>query len=377
MSIQILRTVEQYIRKKLNTSKSAFHGTVIHGVSDAITLGPNPKILILRIDKFGDMIVTMPIIRAIREKYPLATIDVVLGKSNIGLAAKTKKYADSVLYYDKTLLGLIRLIHSIRKSEYDICIDPLDNPSVTSGNLCFFSNAKYTVGLCKSNASKYTHCIIPKDRLHTHIVERTAQILLAFGIDPSACSLDCEFPIEQSDIQKSISLLEKTIDLKRPVIAINTTGSVESRTMNKIFAIKLYDAISGIVDSINGQILFFGPESKKNLLQSIKEQTECIIAPHTTSFNEFAAMLKCASIIISPDTSAVHLAASWKTPTVCLFCKDNTGTALWTPYKTMHKTVISETYSINDIDIAQIAASLKFIISQSIIHSAVERLMAK
>lgn len=353
-----------------------FHDHIIHSIEDAIPLAPQCKILILRIDKFGDMIVTIPIIREIRKKFPHATIDIVLGQANKSLSSNALVYANSVLYYDKTLLGLIRLLYQMRKNKYDICIDPLDNPSITSGNLCYLSNATYTVGLYKSNAKKYTHCIIPKDRLKVHIVERTAQMLLAFGIDPVVSNLDCEFQLEQSYLEKSRETLKNIIDLQRPVIAINTTGSISSRTMNKEFAIALYKEIHESACSFEAQILLFGPESQNAVLSSIQEHTNCLIAPFTTSFNEYAAMLKCASIIISPDTSAVHLAASWKTPTVCLFCKDNTGTALWTPYHTRHECVISDTYSINDIDIYKISNSLNEIMKTSNLQAANTVLMS-
>lgn len=370
------KKLEHFIRRKLNNSKNVFHDHIIHSIEDAIPLAPQCKILILRIDKFGDMIVTIPIIREIRKKFPHATIDIVLGQANKSLSSNALVYANSILYYDKTLLGLIRLLYQMRKTKYDICIDPLDNPSITSGNLCYLSNATYTVGLYKSNAKKYTHCIIPKDRLKVHIVERTAQMLLAFGIDPEVSDLDCEFQLEQSYLEKSSETLKNIIDLQRPVIAINTTGSIASRTMNKEFAIALYKEIHDIACSFEAQILLFGPESQSAVLSSIQEHTNCLIAPFTTSFNEYAAMLKCASIIISPDTSAVHLAASWKTPTVCLFCKDNTGTALWTPYHTRHECVISETYSINDIDIYKISNSLNEIVKTSNLQAANIALMS-
>jgi ADP-heptose:LPS heptosyltransferase len=351
-----------------------FHGHIIHTIEDAIPLAPHCKILILRIDKFGDMIVTIPIIREIRKKFPHATIDVILGKSNKSLTSNALMYANSVLYYDKTLFGLIKLLYRIRKSKYDICIDPLDNPSITSGNICYLSNAMNTVGLYKSNAKKYTHCIVPKDRMQVHIVERTAQILLAFGIDPEVTTLDCEFHLEASIIEHTINILRDTIDLHKPVIAVNTTGSVSSRTMSEHFALKLYEELIVKAQMLNAQVLFFGPESEKEKLQSLQKSTGCLIAPFSHSFNEYAAMLKCASLIISPDTSAVHLAASWKRSIICLFCNDNTGTALWTPYKTLHEAVVSSTYSINDIEISNIIDSIDNICTKTPLLSAEELL---
>jgi len=368
------KKLEHFIRRKLNNSKNMFHGHIIHTIEDAIPLAPHCKILILRIDKFGDMIVTIPIIREIRKKFPHATIDVILGKSNKSLTSNALMYANSVLYYDKTLFGLIKLLYRIRKSKYDICIDPLDNPSITSGNICYLSNAMNTVGLYKSNAKKYTHCIVPKDRMQVHIVERTAQILLAFGIDPEVTTLDCEFHLEASIIEHTINILRDTIDLHKPVIAVNTTGSVSSRTMSEHFALKLYEELIVKAQMLNAQVLFFGPESEKEKLQSLQKSTGCLIAPFSHSFNEYAAMLKCASLIISPDTSAVHLAASWKRPIICLFCNDNTGTALWTPYKTLHEAVVSSTYSINDIEISNIIDSINNICTKTPLLSAEELL---
>jgi len=368
------KKLEHFIRRKLNNSKNMFHGHIIHTIEDAIPLAPHCKILILRIDKFGDMIVTIPIIREIRKKFPHATIDVILGKSNKSLTSNALMYANSVLYYDKTLFGLIKLLYRLRKSKYDICIDPLDNPSITSGNICYLSNAMNTVGLYKSNAKKYTHCIVPKDRMQVHIVERTAQILLAFGIDPEVTTLDCEFHLEASIIEHTINILRDTIDLHKPVIAVNTTGSVSSRTMSEHFALKLYEELIVKAQMLNAQVLFFGPESEKEKLQSLQKSTGCLIAPFSHSFNEYAAMLKCASLIISPDTSAVHLAASWKRPIICLFCNDNTGTALWTPYKTLHEAVVSSTYSINDIEISNIIDSINNICTKTPLLSAEELL---
>lgn len=372
--MRFLKIVEHFIRRKINNTDKVFHGHLIQNINDAIPLAPDCKIAILRIDKFGDMIVTLPIIREIRKKFPNATIDIILGKSNKNLTSNALMYANSVLYYDKTLFGLIKLLHRIRKSKYDICIDPLDNPSITSGNICYFSNARAKVGLYKSNARKYTHCIIPKDRMQVHIVERTAQVLLAFGIDPEVTTLDCEFPLEASIKEQTINILRDTIDLHTPVIAVNTTGSVSSRTMSEHFALRLYEELIVKAQMLNVQLLFFGPESEKEKLQSLQKSTGCLIAPFSHSFNEYAAMLKCASLIISPDTSAVHLAASWKRPIICLFCKDNTGTALWTPYKTLHETVVSSTYSINDIEISIIIDSVNNICTSTPLLSAEEAL---
>jgi ADP-heptose:LPS heptosyltransferase len=369
MTFDFLKSLEQKTRRILHSMGGEFSGTTIKSVNDALTLQKDCRILLLRIDKLGDMLVTFPLLRELRKKFPKAQIDVILGKGNKGLANAVKKYANSVLFYDKTILGLLTIIKTIRANRYDVCIDPLDNPSITSGNLCKLSGAKHTVGICKENAHKYIHCVQAKDRLNFHIVERTAQLLLAFGIDPQKCTLDCEYHIKDEIISKGLHSLSSVIDIKKPMIAINVAGSSDSRTMNAECGANIYRAIHSSIQSTDAQIVLLGPHSHKNVLDEIHAQTQCIIAPYTQSFEEYASMLKCASIIVSPDTSAVHLAASWKTPTVCLFCLDNTGTALWTPYNTVHKAVISNTYNINDINVSKVCEGLNTILQHDVLSS--------
>ena len=350
MAIASLKSIELFFRRILNSPSKEFKGKTIHSIQDALTLSPKCKILILRPDKFGDMIVSLPMLRELRNKYPEATIDIVLGKANKSLKQQAMRYVNSVLVYDKSIFGLIQLIRTIRSTMYDVCVDPLDNPSTTTGYLSTLSAATFSVGIYKSNAHKYSHCVIAKNRMDYHIVERTAQVLLAFGINPENVRLECEYNISNEVQQRAIAKLENLIAPRTSMIAVNIAGSVANRTMNEDFAIPLIKSIKTMAALHDVEIVVFGTKHYELILQSIQQQTACIVAPFTDSFDEFAAMLHCASLIVSPDTSVVHLAAAWKTPTLCLFCADNTGTALWTPYHTPHIAIITKGGSINEID---------------------------
>lgn len=366
--------MEVFTRKLINSRAKKFSGIYIVSVDQCIQLHDTCKIAVLRIDKFGDTLISIPTLRNLRERFPHARIDVIIGKANKGLSQQLSHYVNSVFFYDKTLIGLIRTILFLRKNHYDVCLDPMDNPSITSGNLCLLSGATHTIGICKQNAHKYSHCVKGKDRSTIHIVERTAQLLIAFGIDPNKANLDCEFTLSDSCKHDSLQKLSTVIDPNKPVIAINIAGSTLSRTMNPDFAINVYQTLTKATSHLDLQFVFFGPESHKTTLDLIRNSVHCIIAPFTQSFDEYAAMLKSSSIIISTDTSAVHLASCWKRPTLCLFCKDHTGTALWTPYNTLHESIQSTTFNVNDIDVSSIGKSFSALVETSPLKSAFEQL---
>ena len=64
------------------------------------------------------------------------------------------------------------------------------------------------------------------------------------------------------------------------------------------------------------------------------------IAPKASSLHEFAALLHECDVILTPDTSVVHLAAAWKRPTVVLFVFNEFGLSHWTPFQTPHRALV-------------------------------------
>ena len=348
-----LKSVELYIRKLLIKPKEHFSGIMINDIIDAPILPLNPRILIIRPDRIGDMLITLPSLRVIRNTYPNAIIDIVVGKANLSILTQFQRYVNSVYVYDKSLKSILTLLIELPKQSYDLVIDPLDNPSTTSGYLVKLAKAKHSIGIYKQNAHIYSHCVIAKDRNTVHIVERTAQILLSLKINPSTCNLDLEYTHSDKDIIEAKKEMYSLTD-GASIIAINIAGSVQARTIMPELAIPMIKKIQDHIKDKNIKIIVFGEQKHATILQEIKQACTIIIAPFSQSFHQYAARLKSASMIISPDTSAIHLAAAWKTPTLGLFLNDNSHTALWTPYKTLHEIAYTEDNSVNSLTADQI-----------------------
>lgn len=59
-------------------------------------------------------------------------------------------------------------------------------------------------------------------------------------------------------------------------------------------------------------------------------------------------------MLISPDTSAVHIAASFKVPVIALYPKSDWNFTSWRPYKTPNRALQSSSESINAISIVEV-----------------------
>ncbi len=349
MAISFLKPLEQAIRRFLIGNKQ-FSGILIESEDQAPALPKHARILIIRPDKLGDMLITLPTIKAIRDSYPEARIDILAGNVNLPLRDQLLLYADECLLYDKTLIGIVKLYFSLPKKKYDIAIDPLDNPSTTSGYLLSMSKAKIKAGIFKANAHIYTHCVKAKDRSLTHIVERTAQILLAFGIDPEKTILDIPYIMDKNTSDDSRVLLQKSgLDITKSLIMINIAGALEARVLHPETAIPWIQEVKRFADKASIQVMICGEKKHESSLKTIAKETGIFLAPFVKSYHAFAGLLSASSMLISPDTSVLHLISSWKIPCLAFFVDDRSNTAVWTPYHSPHEYITTFTSSVNEI----------------------------
>ena len=350
MAISFLKPLEQAIRRLLIGKNRQFTGNVIESIEQAPELPNNARILIIRPDKLGDMLITLPTIKAIRDAFPKAHIDILAGKVNLPLRDQLLLYADECLLYDKTLIGILRLYFMLPKKKYDIAIDPLDNPSTTSGYLLAMSKANIKAGIFKSNAHVYTHCVKAKDRALTHIVERTAQILLAFGIDPEKTILDIPYVMDTPTSEDSAFLLRDSgLDLSKPLIMINIAGALEARVLHPETAIPWIHDIKQFADRASIQVMICGEKKHESSLRTIVKETGIFLAPFVKSYHAFAGLLSASSLLVSPDTSVLHLISAWKIPCLAFFVDDRSNTAVWTPYNSPHEYITTYTSTVNEI----------------------------
>ena len=97
------------------------------------------KICISRIDKMGDMILTLPVIKSIKIHNPGSEIHVLASVHNAKVL-KNIKYVDKVLLIDSNTNSFIKEISQLRKIKYDFFIN--FSPSIKSFILCFFSKSQ-------------------------------------------------------------------------------------------------------------------------------------------------------------------------------------------------------------------------------------------
>jgi ADP-heptose:LPS heptosyltransferase len=323
---------------------------------DVLHLAPNARILVLRQDRIGDVLVSIPVLRALRTYRPDAEIHMVLSTNNIAVRDAVEPYVSHIHVYRKGLAGLLRVRRELRKGRYDVVIDLMDNPSSTSAMLVTAANARYAIGIDKENRGVYTHVVPRADRAHVHIVERIARLLMPFGIDPERMDLHLAFPVNDDDI----AMAERRVrpdGKRRPIFGMNISGSDITRMYPEDKVIRLARHARTRFTHIETVIL--AAPSHREMQERIASASGCRAIEPSQSFRSWASVIRVCDAVFTPDTSTVHLAAAFDTPSVVLYVHDRADLMPWYPYGAPSWPVETSTNAIANIPVEDVMAAIE------------------
>lgn len=334
----MLKALELFVRKWFNRVVGVQgEPIVVSEPLDVLQLPKDASIVVLRQDRIGDVLITIPFVRALRRAMPRATITVVLGTNNAAVAHALEPWIDGVVVYRKSLSGLRSLRRALRKVNADVVVDMMDNPSATSAMLMSATRAHYRVGIDKMNRGVYTHVVPLLDRATVHIVDRICQLSLPFGfaIDPSLRRL--EYQLSQHDVRRAMEALERTPD-SAPLFLVNLSGSSDERMYGVERTARVLELAAA--DLVRYDVRICSAPQHAPLVTELCQRTGFRAVPAVASFHAFAAIIAQASFLVTPDTSTVHLAAAFGVPSVVLYKQHDPGLCVWTPYATPHVAVV-------------------------------------
>ena len=148
------------------------------------------RVLFLRHDRIGDMILSTGVLRAIAHAHPTIVLDVLASRSNAPVLAN-EPYLHEVIAFDRHApLTFPATFRALRRRRYDAVIDCMVTaPSTTTLVLMLASGARYRIGVAgRGNDFAYTLPVPPRERA-PHIVDQLGALVAAFGLQPAEADL--------------------------------------------------------------------------------------------------------------------------------------------------------------------------------------------
>ena len=284
----------------------------------------HPKsLLFLRQDgKIGDYIVSSFVFREIKKFNPLIKIGVICTKQNAYLFQRNHNIDEIYLVKKRNILDYIKTALFIRKERYDVVIDPtlvLRNRDLL---LLRILNARNYIGYRKADYNIF-NINITKDG---HFSEIYKEALAQSNISLS----DDRYDIPQDDLIKEEILQFITDNKLNNFITINFYGNGKNRKFDDSHIV---DYLTYIRDSNKHQLILLATPDTYEHLSRIANQFNDVFVypnPHTTIYHTIELIRNCA-LLISVDTSTVHIASGLNKPMICFYSQDKENFTHWHP----------------------------------------------
>ena len=285
--------------------------------NDKIDMSKVNKILFLRYDgKIGDMIINTLMFREIKKVYPHIEIGVVTRGANRQVIENNPN-VDRVYDYDKNSKKLKKLAKEIREESYDLLIDFSEMLRVKQMMFINLCKAGINMGLNKTGWSLFDVSVEYRDR-GKHITNRYRKYLERLGVKNPNLSYDIYLSEKDEYFGKSF---KETIKEKK-LICLNPYGASKYRTLNKE-KVKVIARL--ILNEKDTAVTFVYSPDKLLELKKILEEIDServYLNENISSILDTASIIKVSDLIITPDTSIVHLGVALEKKMVAIYRSD-------------------------------------------------------
>lgn len=310
------------------------------------------KLLILRYDRIGDMIVTTPIFRLLKKAHPHLHIGVVTSALNAGLI-KDNPNVDAVYILHANWFSLWREIRRARGERYDVVLNFIFNRTTSGGILAnIIAPDGFKVGQGDPKYRFYFNRLLTLERSGSHMAETLSSIVReVFDLSWDDKELDFEIVVDEESRNSVDRFLEKHAITRRGTevkrdfgyVVFNLSATDLVRRISARQAEDLARSLAGEKSFRTTLIYAPGDEEMRKVATNLADTSECVSFPEagTASLLEIASLVEGALCVITPDTAIVHFASAMKTPILGLFTPLQ-GIHEWLPYKVRHELVTAD-----------------------------------
>lgn len=257
------------------------------------------KISVIRFSSLGDVLLTTPVVRSLKAKYPDAELHFIV-KKEFSDAYARNPFISKLLIFDKTRESELKT--ELSNEKYDLIIDLQNNwrsRKLTRGvaaNILMFVKptfAKLLLVYLKINLLKESKSI----------VQRYAE---AAGVDLDQAGLELFLPTE---MKSSLENGKKYIGL-----------APGAKHFTKRWLPEYYVELGNELTKLGFQIVLFGGKSDQQLCSEISKQISgSINLQNDDNLFRIAADMKLCKLIVTNDSGLMHSAASVGVPVVAVF----------------------------------------------------------
>lgn len=293
-----------------------------------------PKnILIVRTDRIGDLVLTLPLAGLIKKQYPSCKVSFLVREYTKNIVSNHPFIDDVIVLKENDgNVSLFDNLNIIKSKKFDICI--VVYPTFVLSLIVFLSGIKSRIGTGYRwysflfNQKIYEH----RKNAERHELEFNVNLLEKLNIKNNIDEKNVRYDLQVNDSSLNIVdkiLADEKIDLSKPIIIVHpgSGGSSVDLPVNK------FAELVKKLDDDNFQIILTGSKNEIELCEKIKSSSKAKNFAGKFNLNELTALISISVMFISNSTGPIHIAAALEKFTVGFYPKIvSCSKERWAPY---------------------------------------------
>jgi lipopolysaccharide heptosyltransferase II len=299
------------------------------------------RLLCIRLDSLGDVLMMSPAIRALRESVPGRRITLLTSPSGAAVAELIPEI-DDVLVYEAPwvkstpprLAGDVdqALIRRLRAGRFDAAVifTTFSQSPLPAALLCFLAAIPLRLAHCHEKPYELLTDWVPDPEPAggiRHEVRRQLDLMATVGAHTGREHLSLRVP-HHVRVSISSSLHELGLGKGERWAVVHPGSTAASRRYPpELFA----EVMRRLVAEHRWQVVLTGAADERDLVREIAQQAAVPVHDLTGTLDlaELAALIASAPVLITNNTGPAHIAAAVGTPVVCLYALTNPQHTPW------------------------------------------------
>jgi ADP-heptose:LPS heptosyltransferase len=342
------------------------------------------RILIIRPDRLGDVVLTTPLIRAVKRSFPDSFVGVMVNPVS-GALLKNNPHIDVIITDDPNgndagKKGFLSLTAKVRSFNFDTGLMPL--PRERHAWMMLLAGIRTRIGVGSKIYQILTGTTTVSRNKYIPLRHEADYVMdLGRKIGVTTDELSPELFVTDDERKNALRLLkERSFDMSRPIVCINPSSNRSAPNWTP----ERYAELCAKLSDTHQLFINIGlPDAK--LEAHFAPFKERHIVYSGIDLREFIAFCTFFSLVVTSSTGTMHIASALKIPAVTLFCPLTAcSPKLWGPLGNPSTVILpSEGYcqtqcpgdpkkcTLDDIQIPQILTAIEAMVGRSTITGTV------
>ncbi len=313
------------------------------------------RILVVRLDNLGDVLVTTPALHAIKESLPAATLTLLASPTGAQVGRLNRDVDDVIVYeapwmdpWQKLPRDSAReqaMIALIKERRFDAAIifTSFRQSPLPAAYLCYLADIPLRAAASIDGPGSLLTTRHKHPERMMHEVEHGLDLVGALGLGAGDHNLVLTLPDEAHSGAAALltewGVATHRADRHGPLVVVHPGCTMPARTYPwEMFA----EVAEGLVARLGATVVLTGSSDERDLTERVRSRvsqryrSHVRLAAGTLPFPAFGALIDAANLVVTNNTGPMHMAAALKTPVVALFALTNPPEQ-WGPWRVPHR----------------------------------------